>query len=738
MAVVGVSTRRLDGPDKLRGATRFTEDMKQHGLLHAKLILSHVASGRIESMNLEAARIAPGVVAVLTSDDLRQVDASGPDQPLAKGRVYYIGQPVVAVLAETAAQATDAAGLVEIDYQELPAVSDPFEAMQAGAPQVMEEREDTADEASIHGGGGNEAAPREKIPNVSGMTKMGRGDVAAALASSDHVIEATYTIPGAHQGFIEPHVCTVRPEDNGGLTIWAPTQGHFFVRDQIAGLLKLPTSKVRVVPMPVGGGFGGKVSLLEPLVSLLALHSRRPVTLALTRSEEFLVGRPAPACSLAIKLGARADGTMTALEARIVFDNGATNGWHGGICASLIGNPYRFEAVGIEVREVCTNKTPVDAYRAPGGTQAYFALESAVDELAGRLGIDPIELRVRNAVRQGDTRLDGSTWPQVAFLECLEEARRHPLYTAARAEGEGVGVAAGLWGGAFEPGVAGCRVEPDGTITLSIGAVDISGSSTSLAMIAAETLGVSIDRIQIEAADTGSAPYGGPAGGSKTIYSYGPAVIDAAAQALKQIYDIAAEELEASVEDLEMVGNEVGVKGVPGRTKSLGDLAAKAMGYGARYKPVQASGRAAITTPSPAFTVHIARVKADRETGAFRLTGYVAIQDVGKAINPAEVIGQIQGGAVQGIGRALGEQMSYDSGGQLRTGSFLDYEMPSVDQMPDVQVTLLEVASPIGPFGAKGVGEPPAVPGPAAVANAVAAATGVRLRDLPLDPSALI
>jgi len=728
----------LDGADKLRGATRFTEDMREHGLLHTKLVLSHIASGRVLSANLEAARQAPGVVAVVSSADLPEIDSSGPDQPLARGRVYYVGQPVVAILAETVAQAADAAALVEVEYEGLPAVTDPVAAMRAGAPQVMEEREDTADEASIHGGGGNEAAPREKIPNVTGMTKMGRGDVEAALAASDHVVEATYNIPGAHQGFLEPHVCTVRPEANGGLTIWAPTQGHFFVRDHVAGLLKLPTSKVRVVPMPVGGGFGGKVVLLEALVSQLALHSGRPVTLALTRSEEFLVGRPAPACSLAIKLGARADGTLTALDARIVFDNGATNGWHGGICSSLIGNPYRLEAVAIEAREVTTNKTPVDAYRAPGGTQAFFALECALDELAGKLGMDPIELRVLNASREGDTRLDGSAWPRVAFLECLEAARTHPLYTAPRAEGEGVGVAAGLWGGAFEPGVAGCRVEPDGTITLSIGAVDISGSSTSLAMIAAETLGVSLDRIQIEAADTGSAPFGGPAGGSKTIYSYGPAVIDAAAEALRQIYDIAAEELEASVEDLEVVNNEVGVKGVPGRSLALGALASKAMGYGARYKPVQASGRAAITKPSPAFTVHLARVRADRATGAFRLTGYAAIQDVGRAINPAEVVGQIQGGAVQGIGRALGEQLNYDTAGQLRTGSFLDYEMPSVDQMPDVQVTLIEVASPIGPFGAKGVGEPPAVPGPAAVANAVAAATGVRLRDLPLDPSALV
>ena len=712
--------------------------MKEYGLLHVKLVLSHTASARITSINLDAARRAPGVVAVLTADDLRPTDVSGPDQPLAKGRVFYAGQPVVAVLAETVAQAADAASLVEVDYEDLPAVFDPVAAMREGAPQVMEEREDTADEASIHGGGGNEAAPREKIPNVTGMTKVGRGDVAAALAASDQVVEATYNIPGAHHGFIESHVCTVRPEDNGGVTIWTPTQGHFFVRDHIAAMLKVPTSKVRVVPMPVGGGFGGKVVLLEPLVALLAIQVGRTVTLALTRSEEFLVGRPAPACSLAIKLGARADGTMTALDARIVFDNGATNGWHGGIAASLISGPYRFGAIAVEVREVTTNKTPVEAYRAPGGTQASFALECAVDELAGKLGMDPIELRVRNATREGDTRLDGSAWPQVAFLECLEEARKHPLYTAPRAEGEGVGVAAGLWGGAFEPGVAGCRVEPDGTITLSIGAVDISGSSTSLAMIAAETLGVSIDRIQIEAADTGSAPYGGPAGGSKTIYSYGPAVIDAAAEALKQIYDIAADELEASVEDLVVVNNEVGVRGVPGRSLKLGEIAGKAMGYGARYKPVQANGRAAITKPSPAFTVHIARVKADRETGAFRLTGYAAIQDVGKAINPAEVVGQIQGGAVQGIGRALGEQMSYDAAGQLRTGSFLDYEMPSMDQMPDVQVSLLEVASPIGPFGAKGVGEPPAVPGPAAVANAVASATGVRLRDLPLDPSALI
>ncbi|GAC1658581.1 MAG: xanthine dehydrogenase family protein molybdopterin-binding subunit [Candidatus Dormibacteraceae bacterium] len=729
---IAAGAKRIDGPDKLRGDTRFTQDLRPAGLLHVKLVLSTVAAGRIARIDIEAAQSAPGVVAVYRNADLQQVDAAGPDQPLARDKVYYIGQPVVAVLAETEAAATDAATLVQVDYEETPAVFDPYEAMKEGAPQVLDERSEGFDDVSIHGGGDSETAPQVKPRNVSSIANAGRGDIAAGLAAADHVIEGRYFMPGAHQGFIEPHIVVGAPE-GAGVVLYSPTQGHRFTRDEVAKLLKLPTGKVRVVSMPVGGGFGGKVVLLEPMVALLARKVRRPVQLALTRSEEFQVGRPAPASYCDLKLGAKNDGTITALEVGMVWDNGAASGWHGNLAGQLFARAYNLPAFKFTAYEVSTNKTPTDAYRAPAGTQAFFALEAAMDELAARLGLDPLDLKARNVRPAGDRQTDG-TKARIGTAEVIAAARVHPLYTAPREAGEGVGVALGAWGGAFGPAAANCRVEPDGSLTLQIGSVDISGSSTSLAMIAAEAFGVPLEKVNIEIGDTGMAPQAPVAGGSAITYSVGPAVQMAALEARRQLLEIAAEDLEAAPEDLEVTMGEVQVKGVPDRKLSIGSLA---MG-GTKHPAILGQGRARVLDQSPAFTVHICRVKVDRETGGYRLTGYAAIQDVGHAFNAPEIEAQIHGGAVQGIGRAMGEQLFYDGGGQLRTGSFLDYELPTADQIPDIAVQLVEIPSSGHPLGARGVGEPPAVPGPAAVVNAIASATGVRVRELPISASALL
>jgi len=322
--------------------------------------------------------------------------------------------------------------------------------------------------------------------------------------------------------------------------------------------------------------------------------------------------------------------------------------------------------------------------------------------------------------------------------EVLEAARRHPLYTEPAGPDEGVGVAIGSWGGARTPAAAGCRVEPDGTLSVLIGTPDVSGATTGLAMIAADAFGVSLEKVRIETGETGVAPHGPIAAGSQTTYSIGGAVHEAALEARRQLLEIATDELEAAPEDLEVVDGRVTVRGVPDRFVEITRLVAISTEFMGRHKPIHASGRSAVLSASPQFTVQIARVSADRETGAFQLTGYAAIQDVGRAINPPEVEGQIHGGAAQALGRALGEQLAYDGEGQLRSGSFLDYELPTADQLPDIDVRLIEVPSPVGPLGAKGVGEPPAIPGPAALANALARATGTRVREVPIDRSALV
>src|SRR5207302_1218400 len=523
---------------------------------------------------------------------------------------------------QSEAPAADGAALVAVDYEELLAVTDPYEAMQEAAPKVLEERAEGFDDVSIHGGGDAETEPQARPNNVSSVANQGRGDVAAGLAEAEVLVEGRYLMPGAHQGFIETHVTVAAPEPGGAIAIWSPTQGHRFVRDEVAKVLQVPTGKVRVVSMPVGGGFGGKVVLLEPLAALLAKRLGSPVQLALTRSEEFQVGRPAPASYTDLKLGAKRDGTLTALEVRMVWDNGAATGWHADFAGQLFTRTYQLPAYSYTGYEVSTNKTPVDAYRAPAGTQVFFALEAAIDELAAKIGMDPIQLRLKNARREGERLEDGSRAP-IGIAQVLEEAARHPLYTAPREPGTGLGVALGMWPGAHGPAAALCRVEPDGSLTIQIGSVDISGSATGLALVAAAAFGVPVERIAVELGDSSTAPQAPVSGGSAITYRVGPAV------------------------------------------------------------------------------------------------------------HGAEIVGQIQGGATQGLGRALGEQLFYDPAGQLRTGSFLDYELPTVDQVPEIAVQIVEVPSGVEPLGARPVGEPPAVPGPAAVVNAVASATGVRIRQLP-------
>jgi CO/xanthine dehydrogenase Mo-binding subunit len=740
MSVPGRGRRRQEGAEKVTGATRFTADLDLPGLLHVHLVLAHTASARIRSIETSAARGLPGVVDVVTGADLPDVESAGPDRPLALDRVFYVGQAVAAVIAETEAAAEDGASLVEVDYEDAIPVIDAAGAMQESAPLVLDQDESaSAEDASIHGASAEaDEAPEERPRNVSGVAHIKRGEVEAALKQSDVVVKGTYRIAGAHHSFMETHIAAVRPEPDGGLTIWSPTQGPFVVRDDVAELVGLPHRKVRVVPMPVGGGFGGKVELLEPLLALLALRVRRPVRLALARSEEFIVGHPAPSAHFELELGARRDGELVALRARYRYDNGAAAGWHAGLTAGFLGGTYRIPNLDVRGYEVSTNKTPVDAYRAPGATQAFFALESAMDELAAKLDIDPIELRLRNVSREGDPTADGHRWPRIASVEVLEEAKRHPLYTAAAGEGEAVGVALGAWGGARTPSAAGCRVEPDGTLSVLVGSPDISGTATGLAIIAAEAFGVDPDKVHVHVGDTTVAPHSATSSGSQVTYSVGPAVYEAAKEARRQLMEIATEELEAAPEDLEIVDGRVAVRGAASRSVEITKLVAMSTEFMGRYKPIQASGRSAVQAASPMFTVHIARVRLDRETGAFQLAGYAAIQDVGHAINPPEVEAQIHGGAVQALGRALGEQLVYDGDGQLRSGSFLDYEVPAADQVPDIDVRLVEVPSPVGPLGAKGVGEPPAIPGTAALANAVSRAAGVRVREAPIDRFMLV
>jgi CO/xanthine dehydrogenase Mo-binding subunit len=758
---VGRATRRQDAPDKLTGRARYAGDVSAAGMLHARLVLSPYAHARIVSIDTSAAGAVPGVQAVFTSETLGMANrdsSSRTQSPLAQKEALWCGHPVAIVLAETEAAAEDGAAAVDVEYEVLPAVMDPVAAMQPGSPLARVQGKDTTSE--IAGGGAHAAVAEEEVEdtqkedlsqNVSDKAHYHGGDMDAAWREAEVVIERTYTTSFVHQSYIEPQSIMVVPSQSGHqLTIWPSSQGMFAVRSDVSGALKVPDRQVRVESVPIGGAFGGKFGLVEPLAAAAAFASRRPVRLALTRSEDLLAGNPAPQSVITIKLGAKRDGTLVASQAKVIFDTGAFAGSAVGLAGYLLGSTYRCPNFDFRCYEVLTNKVGVGAYRAPGAPQAAFALESAVDELCRKLEMDPIEFRLKNGLKEGDPTLDRRSpqWPRIGLLECLEKAQEQPLWAkrdeqktplSGEVEGRkiGVGVAAGGWPGGTEPAVATCRLESDGTMTVVVGTVDLTGSDTSLALIAAEGLGMPVASVSVAHDNTDTMPYSGGTGGSKTTYSMGPAVLAAARDARSQVLSIAADILEAAVADLEIEGDKVVVRGSPGSSVALTDIAARSMTFAGRYEPIYGRGRAAVRTSSPMFTVHMAKVAVDPGTGEVRVLDYVAVQDVGFAINPGEVEGQIQGGVTQGLGWALFEGFVYDENGQLLTTTLMDYALPHSVDVPHITPVLVEIPSALGPFGAKGVGEPPVVPVGAAIANAIYDAVGARLAQLPITSERL-
>ena len=495
---------------------------------------------------------------------------------------------------------------------------------------------------------------------------------------------------------------------------------------------------MRVQAAALGGGFGAKILLIEPLVAGAALALRRPVRLVLTRREDFAMANPAPGSVFEVRLGADSDGRLTGLRARIVFDAGAySESSLDGIASILVAGPYRWPAYDIRAYGVQTNRVGTGSYRGPGGPQSSFVLESLLDELASRLGMDPIELRQRNIVAPGDQMVDGEAWERIGAAEVLANLAEHPLWRgrAALPPGEGVGVGIGVWPGGRQPAAAVCRLEPDGTLTVITGVVDMTGVATGFATIAAEVFGVDPSMVNVVAADTASAPRSPLSGGSVITYSTGRAVQQAAEAARAKLLRYAAEQLEIDPGDLEIVAGMVRPKGAPGLGQSVAELAEKLDGFGVAFEPVEGHGGTPRPSRAPTVSGHLAHVRVDPESGQVTVLDYVIAQDVGRALNPALVDGQLRGGATQGIGWALLEGLRFDDQGQLLTGSFMDYAVPAAADVPRIETILVEVPAPDGPFGAKGVGEAPVCGSPGAIANAVAAASGIRMRELPMTAS---
>ncbi|MEA2288051.1 MAG: hypothetical protein QOD55_48 [Solirubrobacteraceae bacterium] len=744
-SVIGVSRRRLDGEPKVRGATRYAADVPVAGLLHARLVLAGEAHARIGAVDTAGALRVPGVVAVLLAADLPiAAGASGrAAEPLAREEVVFAGQPVALVVAETEAAATDGVDAVVVDLEPLPAVLDVEAAMAPGAARarIHVRHGDGHDVGGMHASvdAGDDAGPAEDLSdNVDGRQRLAGGDADAALAATDAAVSARLRTSWIHQAYLEPQAATAWLDPGGDLVVSAGTQGAFASRQQLAELFGLPLDHVRVRPTPLGGAFGGKLMLPEPLAAGAALVLKRPVRVAYTRIEDFAAANPAPGQLFELEVGATRDGGLTAIRGRIICDRGMNEEFGvEAISAMLTAGPYRWAAHDLRAYGVLTNRVPSGAYRAPGAPPAAFAVETLLDELAAALRIDPIELRLRNVIAEGDPGLDGAPFPAFGARECLERVREQPLWKRRGdlPDGEGVGVAIGYWPGGLEPAAASCRLDHDGGLTIVTGAVDMSGVETGFAAIAAEAFGLAPEQVRVVAGDTAGAPYAGLSGGSKITYTVGRAVQRAAEQAREQLLAIAAHELEIAPEDLEIADGAVRPAGTPSRAIPIADLARRVLSFGSPHPPVEGHAGIAQTSRAPSAAAHLSHVRVDAETGRVDLLDHVVAQDVGRVLNPALVEGQMLGGTTQGLGWALYEELRHDEHGQLRTGTFVDYAIPSFGGVPPIRTEIVEVPAPDGPFGAKGIGEAPVIAVAAAVANAVAAATGVRVRELPMTPA---
>jgi len=734
----------IDGKAKVTGTAQYVPDMQLPGMLHARFVPSQYAHANIRGIDASEALSVPGVVAVLTHEDLPDIKPTSRHKlMLARGRVIFVGQPVALVLATDETAAADGAERVFVDYEPLPAAMTIDEALAEDAPLVWPDGVPTGSEdAGEHGadvGSGAMEQEQQKVTNIAQEGAYIRGDIEAGFAAADVIVEHTYTSPMVHQSSLETHGIIAQPDPvTGGMAVWSSTQDPFGARKEIAGVLGVPESLVRVKGAVIGGGFGAKFTLYDPLVALVARKMNRPVKLTLTRSEELLATNPAPPIRIDLKLGARRDGTLTALQARVFLDAGCYPMKLAKFVGFQVGSYYPVANMDIHVKEALTFKQSTGAYRAPGAPTAFFAIDTAIDEIAEKLGLDSIEVRLKNAACPGDLLADGDTWPGMGMRETLMQIREHPLWKnrdQIRAAGRGVGVAIGGWMGGTSPAAAACNVNRDGMVQIHIGAMDISGSATGFTLLAAEAFGVSPDRIQIITSDTDNSPFATGTGGSKMTYTTGVAVIKAAEEARRQVLAIAAEEFEAAVEDLEIVDGNVRVRGTPTKSIPLGEIAAEGRKFGADHPPVFAHGRAVVTDQSPGFSAQLIEVEVDQETGEVKVLKQVIAQDVGRAINPMAVEGQMVGGGVQGLGWALYERMIYGEDGQLLTGSWIDYAVPaSIQSAPEVETIIIEIPSEHGPFGARGVGEPPVTPTAAAVANAIAHATGVRMTSIPMTP----
>lgn len=767
---LGKRANRLDAIDKVTGRARYASDLTLPGMLHGVIVRSDRPHARILSINTRAALELPGVEVVVTAADapgkfgtttaqsteeIEAAEAEAPgkfgeaikDQPVfAHDRVRYIGEPIAAIAAQSEDIARTAAQLVEIAYEDLEPLFDPEDALAEGAPLIHEGYEEyAAPEGLIRHG------------NACSLVTIDKGDVEEAFRAAAQIFEDTYTAHSVHQTPMETRAAVADVDARGAVTVYASTQHPFGVRAQIAEALSLPLTDIRIVTPPVGGAFGSKLEAnVEMYAAILARKARRPVKIANTREEDLSTGNPRHPMKVSFKSAVDAEGNLTARQVRIVMDAGA----YGigspvltGVAANLAPGPYRIPNVHVEVVAAYTNKVAFGAYRGPTGPQTVFAVESHTDAIARRLGVDPRDFRLKHAVREGDVAHNGQTLDAVSLSEVVEAAANAIGWgekSSPGPDGEliGKGLACGWW--TTTAGAAACSVKmnEDGTVVLQTGGAEIGTGAVmaGVAQIVAAEMGVDLEKVKVVWGDTEATPYDAGAQGSRTVFNMGRAAHDASVEVRKQLLQKAAEQLEANVQDLEVEDGRVVVRGVPDRSISYAELMAGAMwvtgavaasasflGEPTPYDTEHVRGSLYPTFNSPSFHCHAAEVAVDPETGLVRVRNMAVAQDVGFAVNPTYIEGQLQGGAAQAAGYAISEELHFDDGRIVNPNLAL-YKLPTAADAPRITPVIVERPSTRGLYGMKGVGEPPVIFGAAAIANAVFDAIGVQIHATPLTP----
>ena len=737
--VVGKRPVRPDGVDKVTGRAQYGADIDLIGLIHGKVLRSPHAHARIKSIDTSRAEAHPGVKAVVTAKDLpftsltREQLGSGylglkfaSDHVLASDKVLFKGHPVAAVAAASSHVAEEAVNLISVEYEELAPVLDLREAMEEGSPLLHED---------LHTSFMGETS--QQPSNIAAHLRYEKGDVEQGFLDADVVVEREFTTMPVHQGYIEPHTGTAFWNADGQLNVWTSTQGAFAVRAVVADVLRHPISKVKVTPMEIGGGFGGKIpAYLDPIAALLSKKSGAPIKVVMSRTEVFEASGPAPASWMKIKIGATKGGKLTACQAEMAFEAGAYPGspvMQGITCAF---GCYDVPNGRVDGYDVVVTKPKSAAYRAPGSPQATFGVESVISEIAQQLAIDPIEFRLLNAAREGTRRIEGPAARRIGLVECLEAARNHDHYQTPVGDGNrGRGVACGYWMNRSFQSSCSMTVNFDGTISLIMGSVDIGGTRASIAQQTAETLGISYEDVKPTVVDTDSIGYTFLTGGSRTAFATGWAAIEAAEEVKQQMIARAAIIWDTSVDDVEYVEAVIQHKSDPELRMTFKELARQLASTGGTItgvSNVEPSGE------GNGYAVHLVDLEVDPATGKVDVLRYTALQDAGKAVHPSYVEGQMQGGAAQGIGWALNEEYFFNQRGQMMNPSFLDYRMPTSLDLPMIDTVIVEVANPGHPYGVRGVGEVPIVPPMAAIANGIYQATGLRMNSLPMAPGKIL